>query len=184
VQGVDPLPQIGAQAPQRRDELLGLAAALFNEDARIRTQAAHTLGQLGVAAAQHPAVLPSLVQVALHDQDGGVRARAVDALGQVGVTSDGSARILPALIQVIQRDRDARMCARAARALGQAGQATAPHPQVLSVLLSALHDEDSNVRAETAEVLGELMAQGVRIFRHWWRRVEVKSAEDLATVRK
>jgi len=47
-----------------------------------------------------------------------------------------------------------------------------------------MHDEDGDVRSRAAEALGQMMAQGVRVFRRRWGKVEGKRVEELATLRE
>jgi HEAT repeat protein len=171
-----------ATASVTADAPPGLTAALFSEDSAVRVQAVRTLGQHKEAAARHHDTFSALIQIALHDKDSGVRAQAMDALALIGALAASSQRVqaLLALIQAMQRDRDGGIRARAARALRALVKTETLGNEELSALLTALRDEDTNVRAEAAAVLGEVMAQGVRLFRRWWGNIESKSVEELA----
>ena len=86
------------------------AEALRNPAARVRKQAAFTLGNIGPS---DPAVLPALIG-ALKDRDSAVRCEAILALVKFGPVA-GEAR--PALLTIRQHDRDALARSFAARAL-------------------------------------------------------------------
>jgi len=79
-------------------------------------------------------------------------------------------------------DGDSGVRSQSAKALGQLAQAVVHRLDVLSALIDALRDEESDVRCEAAETLGQMMAQGVRVFRRWWRKVEGKTVEELASL--
>jgi hypothetical protein len=51
---------------------------------------------------------------------------------------------------------------------------------LLPSLMIALRDEDTYVRYRAAVALAGVMAQGVRIFRRWWGKVEARRIEELA----
>jgi HEAT repeat protein len=87
--------------------------------------------------------------------------------------------MLLALVAAL-RDKDEGVRSQAARALGQLGKTAASHPAVLPALMEALRNDDSSVRAEAAEAVAQIMAQGIRVFRRWWGKVEGKTVEELA----
>jgi HEAT repeat protein len=105
-------------------------------------------------------------------------------LAQIGAEagSDTRGQASLALVHAVQRDKDGSIRARAARALRMLVGKEVPSAEACSALLTALSDPDVNVRAEAAAVLSKTMAQGVRLFRRWWRKVEVRSVEELATI--
>jgi len=85
---------------------------------------------------------------------------------------------LDALVTVLRgKDRGVRV--QAARTLGQLGRAVARHPKGIPALLNALRDDDGSVRTRAAEALEKIMSQGVRLFRRWWGKVEVRDMEYL-----
>jgi HEAT repeat protein len=86
------------------------AEALRNPDARVRKQAAFTLGNIGPS---DPAALPALIG-ALKDRDGSVRCEAILALVKLG---PAAREARPALLTIRQRDGDLRARRFAARAL-------------------------------------------------------------------
>jgi HEAT repeat protein len=86
------------------------AEALRDPDARVRRNAAFTLGNIGPSDA---AVFPALIG-ALKDADAGVRCEAVLALLKFGPEARQAA---PALAELSQRDRSPRVRDYAARAL-------------------------------------------------------------------
>lgn len=162
--------------------LSDLTAALFSQDPTVRVQATLALGQYQEEISQYHEALPALIQIALHDKDSGVRTQAITTLATLGATREGSQRkqISLALVQALQRDRDGSTRARAARSLGTLGKIKMIDEEELSALFTALRDEDVNVRAEAAAALGEIMAQGIRMFRRWWKNIECKNVEALA----
>ena len=162
--------------------LAGLVHDLSRANTQKRAEAAAILGRMGERTVVNPKVFPALVQAALHDKDGGVRSQATNALGQLGLLTVNHPNGLPTLVQVALRDKDVGVRTRALRALGNIGQAAVCHPSVLLTLVEALRDRDEEVRFEAAETLGRMMAQGVRVFRRWWRRLEEKKVEELATL--
>jgi len=161
-----------------------LMTLLFSEDPTARARAAHALGQQKGRSVEQRELIPALVQIALHDKDRGVRGQALDALAQIGAEAGNDARdqAFLALIHALQRDKEGSIRAHAARALRVLVGKEVPGAEACSALLAALADPDVNVRAEAAAVLGETMAQGARLFRRWWRKIEVKSVEELSEV--
>jgi HEAT repeat protein len=100
-------------------------------------------------------------------------------LGRIIVDVSHSPQLLPALIAALQ-DKDRGVRAQAAKALGKRGRDVARHPDAISELLLALHDDSDSVRFQAAEALKHIMAQGVRLFRRWWGKVEWRAVEQLA----
>ena len=80
---------------------------------------------------------------------------------------------------MVLRGKDRGVRVQAARTLGQLGRAVAQHPKGVPALLNALRDEDDSVRTRAAEALERIMAQGVRLFRRWWGKIEVRDMEYL-----
>lgn len=155
-----------------------LAALLGDEEPRIRSRAAASLGQVGVPAsavprllelladsservradaayalrrAPHPErVVPALVRV-LQDRSGGVAVNAALALGEAGRASP--LEVVPALTSVLQGPRPAWVKAEAARALGQIGR---PAAGAVPVLASALSDGDPDLREAVAWAIHQI----------------------------
>jgi len=114
----------------------------------------------------------------LYDPDNGVRTQALETLSQLRTCVAESPQILDALVTVLRgKDRGVRV--QAARTLGQLGRAVARHPKGIPALLNALRDDDGSVRTRAAEALEKIMSQGVRLFRRWWGKVEVRDMEYL-----
>jgi HEAT repeat protein len=86
------------------------------------------------------------------------------------------------LVQVPHKDRGVR--AQAAKALGERGREAAHHPDAISELLLALRDNSDAVRFQAAEALKRIMAQGVRLFRRWWGKVEWRAVEQLTDLQR
>lgn len=156
-----------------------LTATVRDGDTHTRAQAARRLGQLDDA--RNPEVLTALLEAALYDKDAGVRAQAINALGQMGGAILQQPETLPALVATLH-DRDGGVRARSAQALGRLGAATLRHPEAFAALIVACHDANSHVRYRAAAAIAQLMAQGVRLFRRWWGKIEGKHVEDLAKV--
>jgi HEAT repeat protein len=172
------LGQTGPAAVQEKTVVPKLSHALYDEDSGVRIAAARALGQIGDRVAQPSEVLANLVQLALYDPDSGVRAQALDTLGQLRTSVVRSPQILDALITVL-RGKDTGVRVQAARTLGQLGRVVARHPKGIPALLHALRDEDGSVRMRAAEALDKIMAQGVRLFRRWWGKIEARDMEVL-----
>jgi HEAT repeat protein len=86
------------------------AEALRGPDAKVRRNAAFTLGNIGPS---DPAVLPALLG-AVKDADAGVRCEAILALLKYG---PAAREAIPELTEVRQKDRDPKVRAYAARAV-------------------------------------------------------------------
>lgn len=117
-----------------------LVAVLKGSDSWVlaRSTAAKALGGIGRARAVPPLV------AALKDSDDGVRQRAAEALGEIG-----DARAVEPLV-VALKDSDYRVCSAAARALVKIG------PPSVKALIAVLKYNDSYVRQQTVEALGEI----------------------------
>ena len=176
--------QAGATDAQHPELTLALVQALHDKDTGIRHTAIRALEQVQEVIPSHPEVLSSLVEVALHDADGGVRTEAAAALGRVEAAATQLVSVLLALVRLVLRDTDAGVRARAAQSLGQRGNKAAWQPEVLSALVQALRDADADVRFRSAEALAQMMAQGVRIFRRRWGKIEAKRVDELAALRE
>jgi hypothetical protein len=59
-------------------------------------------------------------------------------------------------------------------------EAAAHQPEVVPTLVACLRDEDWRVRVRAAAALGQMMAQGVRIFERRPREFEVRSVAELS----
>ncbi len=110
-----------------------LVASLNDQDASVRMAAALSLSNF-----KEPSEVPPLIAL-LKDPDEGVSQAAVLSLG---VLRDP--RAIPALISALSNHRGARM------GLRNIGQAAVP------ALIEALRNDNPNVRAGAAEVLGEI----------------------------
>jgi HEAT repeat protein len=88
------------------------AKALRDPDAKVRKQAAFTLGNIGPS---DPAVLPALLG-ALKDEDAQVRCEAILALLKFGPEAK---KAVPALTELAQQDSDDQVRAYAAKALAR-----------------------------------------------------------------
>jgi hypothetical protein len=100
---------------------------------------------------------------------------ALPALGQVNGRMKGT----PLLEWLSERLRDENSEVRevAAGAVGKL-EAVAATPAILGRLSELLGNEYAGVREAAAEAVGRLIAQGVRIFRRWWRW-EVRTVTEL-----
>jgi HEAT repeat protein len=165
-----------------------LAGRLNHEDARVRRRAARSLGFLGEAGAE---VAPLLAEASLEDPDSDVRAEAVNALERLGTPErvlfdtalamlrhpradvraragwaigkldpDLAVEALPALAERIDVDEaiDGRFGATWA-----AARIRSDDPEALHMLVAALADAESDVRAEAARALGETGAAAVPV---------------------
>jgi len=121
-----------------------LRAALADDSAAVRAQAAQALGRIGAAG---NAVAPDLIGL-LKDVDETVRCEAAEALGKVGEA--GAA--VNALVELLQ-DASPPVKASAARALGALKAAAAP---ALNALVPLLQDREETVRTAAAEAIGQL----------------------------
>lgn len=115
-----------------------LLEALENQNPRIRSSAAKSLGKLG-----NRTVIPQLLQ-RLHDPDFFVRSNALEALGRLG--NEATA---PALIEALQ-DPDVHVCTSAIRALGELNSEAA-----ISALVSMLQSPDLLLRRAATYELGK-----------------------------
>jgi HEAT repeat protein len=168
------------ERPRQRDPLewvIGrLRAALADPAAAVRSQAARSLGKLGVKAA---AAAPDLIRL-LQDPDEEIRRQVAWALGQVGGPEDetiaalrelllqpspvlqeaaaealgdlksAAASAVPDLVPLLQNG-DEKVRQAAGKAIGQIG--TLPE-EAIRVLVHNLASPDNVVRARTAEALG------------------------------
>jgi hypothetical protein len=116
-----------------------LAAALKDDDARVRRRAAEALVSMGPAAA------PTLV-AALKDGDAGVRWWAAEALQRIG---PGAEAAVPALAAALE-DGDALVRRWAADTLGRIGPGA---EAAVPALVAALEDGDAAVRRSAAGAL-------------------------------
>jgi HEAT repeat protein len=170
----------GQEIPVRAS-ISTLIDQLNSPDDAKRAWASYLLGQTGETEALSEQAVSLLVQTALHDRSSGIRARAAEALGRIAVDVSHSSHLLPALIAALH-DKDRGVRAQAAKALGERGREATHHPDTISELLLALRDDSDSVRFRAAEALKRIMAQGVRLFRRWWGKVEWRTVEQLADV--
>ena len=119
-----------------------LAAALADESAAVRTQAAVGLGRIGAPASSEAAGLIGV----LKDVDETVRCRAAEALGRVGGDVGASVASLVELLQ----DASAPVKEAAARALGTLGTAA---ESAVEALVPLMQDRDESVRKAAAEAV-------------------------------
>lgn len=122
-----------------------LSAALADESAAVRTQAATALGTIGPAAS---ATAPRLIDL-LKEDDEIVRRQAAIALGRVGGDSEAAVRALTELLS----DPSASVKADAARSLGSLKKAAAP---AVSALAALLRDQVDSVRDAAAEAISQI----------------------------
>jgi HEAT repeat protein len=127
------------QAPASVRAVPALVDMLRNRPARLRLEAARSLGQLGLDVR---AALPALEE-ALKGDDTAVRRAAADAQGQIGTEA------LPDLTRLLG-NADARLREGAARALGQMGL---PARSALPALMRLMKDPDPAVRTQVALAL-------------------------------
>jgi HEAT repeat protein len=139
----------GAPAPLADPVELAVAtlgAALADDSAAVRTQAAWALGRMGLLAA---AAAPGLIRL-LRDGDETVRCQAAEALGRVG--GEGISPLgIAALVELLQ-DASAPVKAAAARALGTLKTAAAP---AIPALVPLLQDREGAVRTAAAEAIAQ-----------------------------
>lgn len=150
------LARMGEAVTRNINMLQILLDTLRDEDSGVRAKGVEALGELGEAVARFPQVLGALV-TALEDVEGGVRYGAARALAQIGKAAAEHPEAVPKLVATLQ---DAHKLARfyAALALTQIGEAAAAHPKVnvIVALVKTLEDEESWVRAQAVEALGEM----------------------------
>lgn len=115
-----------------------LMQALRDRDIRVRYNAVHALGELGIGEA-----VDAVAVVALGDGHAGVRAAATQALGKAR-----QPRIVAILAEAL-RDTEWSVRGSAATALGMLGDPEAIHPLSL-----ALRDISADVRFHAASALG------------------------------
>jgi HEAT repeat protein len=157
-----------------------LLQTLEAEDGGVRARAAKLLKLLGPALVHQVQALSTLESMALHDRSSGVRVEAVETLGWMEEAVTEYPGVMITLVHALQHDRDETVRARAAGALGRLGKVVMQRPETVSTLVSALRDNDEEVRFRAAEALERIMAQGVRVFRRWWKKIEGKTLEELA----
>jgi HEAT repeat protein len=127
------------QAPASTRAVPALAEVLRNQPARIRLEAARSLGQLGLDSR---AAQPALID-ALKGDDRLVRRATAEALGQMGT------ELLPMLTRLLG-NADARLREGAARALGQMGL---PARSALPALMRLVKDPEPSVQTQVALAL-------------------------------
>lgn len=138
--------------PEARPAIPALLEMLKAKDARVRLNAARTLGKIKADAV---GAVPDLITMALKDEDPKAREHAAEALGDIGpAASEG----VPALIEVVMKDKVARVRRDAARSLGQIGPPAAL--PAVPALKGLLKDEDKEVREFAAKALRLLGADG------------------------
>ena len=155
-----------------------VVATLHDPDPGKRAKAISQLKQLRAADAQRLEALPALNEIVLHDSDGGIRARAADVLGQIGDLIQEHQNVAAILITALH-DRDPGVRAHAAAACGQLNLPATYRQAVLAALHEALDDTDSEARSAAADALERQMARGMRLFKRWWGKKEVRTVEEL-----
>jgi HEAT repeat protein len=125
--------------------VLTLQDALADNSAAVRTQAARSLGRMGLPAAE---AAPDLIAL-LKDADETVRCEAADSLGKVRGSEEAAVN---ALIELLE-DATPSVKASAARALGALKKVAAP--AVLG-LVPLLQDQDESVRTAAAEAIARV----------------------------
>jgi hypothetical protein len=173
------LPLAGEQERGIRTSIPTLVDRLHSPDDAKRAWAVYLLGHKGETETLSEQTVVLLIQTTLHDRNNGVRARAAEALGRITVDGSRPPQLLPALIAALH-DRDRGVRAQAAKALGERGRDAAHYPDTTPELFLALRDDSDAVRFRAAEALQRMMAQGVRLFRRWWGKVEWRAVEQLA----
>jgi HEAT repeat protein len=129
----------------RKLVMLTLREALADNATAVRTQAARSLGHIGLPAAE---VAPDLIAL-LKDSDETVRSAAAESLGKV---RGNEAAAVNALIEVLQ-DAVPSVKASAARALGALKKVAAP---AVLALVPLLQDRDALVRTAAAEAIAQV----------------------------
>ena len=155
------LGQIGEGIAGDSTALSGLVAALQDKDVLVRAKTVDAFRRVGAAAAQHPAVVPALVQAALHDEDWFVRFGATQALEQMEAAADEYSAASRVLFNS-RHGGDPRETSPPLARLEPREVSTAPALETLSIVVAALHDQDAGVRAKAAEALsrpGEAILQ-------------------------
>ncbi|MFP4578120.1 MAG: HEAT repeat domain-containing protein, partial [Coleofasciculus sp.] len=122
-----------------------LLSRLADENSRVRTMVALSLGKLGQGSEKAVNALLSR----LDDHDSIVRSLATIALGNLG---QGSEKVVNALLSRLD-DHDSDVRYLATIALGNLGQGS---ENVINALLLRLDDDDSDVRDSAAMALGNL----------------------------
>ncbi len=156
-----------------------LVTTLYDPDPTTRARAVIQLKQLGPAGLQRLQVLPVLVDILLHDTDSGIRARAAEVLGQMGDALQHVPNIAAILIAAL-RNRDPGVRARTTDVCGRLDLPIAHSQEVLVALYETMDDTDSEVRFAAAEALDRQMTKGIRLFKRWWGKKEVRTVEELA----
>jgi HEAT repeat protein len=122
----------------------GLVEALDSEDARIRSAAVKTLGEIG-----DPNSVPDLLQVVNREPDSNIRWLATGALSKIGQAA------VPGLTKAL-RDEDWKVRRSACEALWGMGDVTA-----VPSLVEALLDRNDVVRQAAASALEAMGATSV-----------------------
>jgi len=144
-----------------------LLAALRDESAAVRSNAAGALGKIGT-----PEAVQALVN-ALRDENADVRRYAAGALGKIGT--------LEAVQALVSASRDENVVVRriAAWALGMMKAGT---PEAVQVLVSALRDESAAVRVTAARALGAMKAGTPEVVQVLVRALRDESADMRSNV--
>lgn len=165
--------------PHADNVRLLMQVARTDEDEKVRSEAAETLGDQNTAGVddalrelirtgdravrsealeslaergQDPALLGLLVQVALTDRDARLRDDAVDMIGKLR-----SPAALDALDRIIAESTDRRVLAEALDALGEHFRESAAAPRLEAI---ARTHADANVRGEAVDLLLEMEIDG------------------------
>ncbi len=166
--GVLPLPKTLpalAQVNGRVDGiplLTWLCEGLHDADLSTRIMAAAALGTMGASAAQHPDVLPTLVDVARRGVDEGVRQASVWALAQIGRAAAQHPDVLPKLVDALWHWSIEEDPLAAIFGLERMGASATQLPDVLRLVDVARRSYNNDVRAIVACTLGEMGASATQ----------------------
>jgi vesicle coat complex subunit len=125
----------------------GLIEALSDEDARIRSAAVQTLGDIA-----DPSAVPHLLQIVNHERDGNIRWQATGALTKMGQAA------VPGLVQALS-DEDWKVRRSACEALWAMAE-----PSAVPGLIKALTDPNDVVRQAASgalETMGAIAVPGL-----------------------
>lgn len=125
-----------------------LIAALADDDAAVRTEAAYVFSHLTAQAKQ---AVPNLIEALTNDAEPKVRRYAARTLGFLGTAGKDA---VPALL-VALKEPDPIVRAEAAEALGRIYYFVEVD-RVMPALIDALEDSDERVRQEAAEAFGRI----------------------------
>ena len=138
-----------------------LVAALKDSDARVREEAANSLGAIGPETTR--AIADAVARLSNRDPE--LRERAASDLAETGrrVTR----QVMTALVEALE-DPDTRVCEAAAHALGEIGPGVA---SAVVALRQLLKDPDAQVRKSATEALGSIgtaLSPAIAALEHEW----------------